>query len=155
MFIAYMHTIWQSLTDYQRLLPVVPFARHTRRSLLRRRRTATNQLGARREVSHLRSDPARAAEGRGHCCIMPTLPSDVTTRVENGCSLHWTVSRNFDMQPSVFLAKHTCHSSINTLFPWNEINIIVSPSFLHFWECYFSCTSTLNLRITGRNFPWF
>ena len=64
-----MYTIWQSLTDYQRLLLAVPLARHTHRGVLRRRHAATHQPGARREVSHLRPDPATAAEGRGHCCI--------------------------------------------------------------------------------------
>lgn len=45
-------------------LPVVLFPPHTHRVLLRRRHAATHQPGARREVSHLRPDPATAAEGQ-------------------------------------------------------------------------------------------
>ena len=89
-FIAHVHTTWQSLTDYQRLLLAVAFARHTHRGVLRRRHAATHQPGDRREVSHLRPDPATAAEGRGHCCI--SMATNLCLRCRPMSPLGWKMN---------------------------------------------------------------
>lgn len=128
-----MHTIWQSLSDYQRLLLAVPFARHTQRGVLRRRHAATHQPGARREVSHLRPDPATAAEGRGHCCI--SMATNLCLRCRPMSPLgRKMVSVVTGFHPGVliwrlqdYLQQHICYSIINTLsWKWNNYNSFVS-----------------------------
>jgi len=126
-FIAHMRTIRydtirQSLSDYQMLLLAVPFARHTHRGVLRRRHAATHQPGARREVSHLRPDPATAAEGRGHCCI--SMATNLCLCCRPMSPLGWkmdVVVTGF--HPGVliyrlkdYLQQHICYSILNTLF---------------------------------------
>jgi hypothetical protein len=92
---------------YRSRLPIIRaslLACHTHRALVRRRRAATHQPGARREVSHLRPDPATAAEGRGHCCI--SMATNLCLRCLPRLPLAWkmnalltVVSERYDLHP--------------------------------------------------------
>jgi hypothetical protein len=55
-----------------------------------------------------------------------------------------------------FLTKHTCHSIINTVFPWNKIIIIVWPYLFYISEnatCSVLCYCFVELQ--AENFPLF